>query len=275
VTITRDDSIRYWQDLTTREVPGVVARDPVIVLPLAATEQHGTHLPLSTDIEIGLGLLRAAFAELPEDFPCFALPLQAVGTSPEHLTFAGTLSVDAAVLSALLEQIGDSLAACGIRRLVIGNSHGGNRHAIDRAALVLRRRHTMLVVKTSHFGLPRPEVGLPESEWRHGLHGGAVETAMMLHLRPDLVRPLPADAERSLGEDLDGLLTHVRPEGRAPFAWLAEDLSAGGVAGDARLATATMGALLVAHYGRALADVFRDTRAFPLDRLARAARRDY
>jgi creatinine amidohydrolase len=263
------NAVRYWQSLTTQDVSIIAAQDPVVVLPLAAIEQHGPHLPLSTDLDIGLGLLAAAFRELPPDFPAWVLPPQAVGTSEEHAGFAGTLSLEATLLCDCVRQQGAALAACGVRRLVISNSHGGNRHAIDQAALALRRDHSMLVVKASYFRFPRPaDIDLPEAEWRHGLHAGAVETAMMLHLRPELVRSLPSTTAPSLGEDLDARLVHVRPEGVAPFAWLARDLGAEGVAGDPRRASGGMGRLLVEHYGRTLADVIRDARVFPLERLA-------
>ncbi len=263
-----DDPIRYWQSLTSRDVAAIVSRDPVVILPLAAIEQHGPHLPLSTDLEIGLGLLTAAFRELGDDFPAWMLPPQAIGASQEHLRFAGTLSLRATLLSDLIQQQGAALAACGVRRLVISNSHGGNRHAIDLAALTLRREHAMLVVKASYFDFPRAaDVDLPDAEWRHGLHAGAVETAMMLHLRPELAGSPPTDIACSLGVDLDETLVHLRPEGAASFAWLADDLAPDGVIGDPRLADAEMGRRLVAHYGTTLADVIRDARAFPLQRL--------
>jgi creatinine amidohydrolase len=264
-----DDPIRYWQSLTTTDVRAVVARDPVVILPLASIEQHGPHLPLSTDLDIGLGLLASAFGNLADDFPAWMLPIQAVGSSREHLRFAGTLSLNPTLLSDLICQHGVALAACGVRRLVISNSHGGNRHALDLAGLTLRQERGMLVVKASYFDFPRPAgVDLPDSEWRHGLHGGAVETAMMLHLRPDLVRSREITGARSLGEELEGTLRYLRPEGAASFSWLADDLSSSGVAGDARLADAEKGKRLVAHYGETLADVIRDAKAFPLERLA-------
>jgi creatinine amidohydrolase len=264
-----DGSIRYWQSLTTRDVAAVVARDPVVILPLASIEQHGSHLPLSTDLDIGLGLLAGAFGELEDDFPAWVLPPQTVGASEEHLRFAGTLSLRPTLLSDLIQQQGAALASYGVRRLVISNSHGGNRHAIDLAALRLRREQAMLVVKASYFDFARPaDVDLPDAEWRHGLHAGAVETAMMLHLRPELVRSPPTTTTRSLGEDLDDTLVHLRPEGTASFAWLAGDLSPDGVAGDPRRADADMGCRLVGHYSKTLADVLRDARRFPLERLA-------
>ena len=264
-----EDPIRWWSSLTAHDTRALAARDPVVVLPLAATEQHGPHLPLSTDLDIGLGLLAAAFRALPADFPACALPAQSVGCSREHARFPGTLSIEPELLAALIEKVGEALAANSVRRLVLANSHGGNRHALEEAALRLREQHGMLVVKASWFRFPRPDdVALPEAEWRHGLHGGAVETAMMLHLRPDLVRAERAGEARSLGEDLERTLAHLGPEGAASFAWLAGDLNPSGAVGDARLADAPMGARLVEHYGSVLARVVQDARAFPLDRLA-------
>ena len=262
------DPIRYWQTLTTSEAAALAARDPVVILPLAATEQHGPHLPLSTDLDIGLGLLQEAFRQLPPDLPTRVLPPQAVGASREHLRFAGTLSLDPDLVAELIHQHGTVLATIGIRRLVLFNTHGGNLSAMDTAALRLRDEHDMLVVKASYFTFPRSDdVAFPESEWRHGLHGGAAETAMMLHLRPDLVRPDAIECFPSLGEDLQGVLTRVGPESDAAFAWLAGDLNPHGVTGNAQLADAAIGQRLVAHYGRVLAEVILDARTFPLDRL--------
>jgi creatinine amidohydrolase len=263
-----DGGIRWWQALTTVDADAIELSDPVAVLPVAAIEQHGTHLPLSTDLEIGLGLLSEAFGRLPDGFPAWALPPQAIGCSREHARFPGTLSLEPDQLSALIEATGESLAQIGVRRLVLSNSHGGNRHALEIAGLRLRDELGMLVVHASWFHFPQPEdVDLPGGEWRHGIHGGAVETAMMMHLRPDLVRASEAARARSFGEELGDTLRRVAPEGSASFSWLAGDLSPGGVVGDATLADADLGARLVSHYGAVLAEVIEDARAFPLDRL--------
>jgi creatinine amidohydrolase len=250
-------------------VPERAARDAVAVLPLAATEQHGPHLPVSTDLDIGMGLLAAARRHLPDDVAVQVLPPITVGASQEHARFPGTLSVSTEELIRSIVEQGATLARSGVRRLVLSNSHGGNRHAMDAAALSLRADHGLLVVKASWFRFARPtDVDLPETEWRHGLHGGAVETAMMLHLRPELVRDRAAADARSLGQDLEGKLGQLGPEGAASFAWLAGDLNPSGAVGDARAASAALGARLVAHYGSVLAEVITDARAFPLDRLA-------
>jgi creatinine amidohydrolase len=261
---------RDWWGLGPAEAEAAAGRDPVVILPLAATEQHGPHLPLSTDCDIGAGILAEALRLLADAADVWTLPAITIGASEEHARLPGTASVSAEQLIREIVDRGSALAASGVRRLVLANSHGGNRSAMEAAALTLRSEHDLLVVKASWFRFERPEgLGLPEGEWRHGLHGGAVETAMMLHLRPDLVhRALIADFP-SLGQELEHTLRRLGPEGQASFAWLAADLHPAGVVGDARLATAELGRRLVEHYGRALAEVIRDTRAFPLERLAR------
>ena len=158
------DPIRYWQTLTTTEAAAIAARDPVVVLPLAATEQHGPHLPLSTDHDIGIGLLREAFAQLSGDVSVWVLPAQTIGASREHLRFAGTLSFDPELLTEAIYQQGAALAACGVQRLVLFNSHGGNLPLMDTAALRLRDEHGILVVKASYVTFSRPDdVELPEA----------------------------------------------------------------------------------------------------------------
>ena len=261
--------IRWWGSLTTRAASRVAGSDPVVLVPLAATEQHGPHLPLSTDLDIGLGLIAQAFQWLPAEAPAWVLPPVPVGCSREHARFPGTLSFEPELLAAMIEELGDSLAAAGVRRLVLCNSHGGNRQALDDAALRLRETHDMLVVKASWFRFPRPaDAAVDETEWKHGLHAGLVETAMMLHLRPEAVRMELAPDARSLGQDLEGVMKRLGPEGAASFGWLAGDLNASGAVGDARAATAALGRRLVEHYGSVLARVVQDARAFPLDRLA-------
>jgi creatinine amidohydrolase len=259
---------RDWTALSDVEARATAVRDPVLVLPLGATEQHGPHLPTSTDVDIGRGILEGALAILPSDAEVWTLPVVRVGASLEHARFAGTESVSTEAMIAAIVAQGTSLARAGLRRLVLFNSHGGNRHALDAAALRLRAEHRMLVVKASWFRFTRPtDVTLPEGEWKHGLHGGAVETAMMLHLRPDQVRRDAIREFPSLGARLERSLRRLGPEGEASFAWLAGDLNDAGVVGDARLATAEIGERLVWHYSRVLADVILDARDFPIDEL--------
>ena len=257
-----------WQSLTTSDIEEIIKRDPVAVLPLAAVEQHGPHLPLSTDLEIGRGILQSAFDLLPADFPALVLPAQPIGSSAEHLSFSGTLSFDDDLMTAVIVEVGRGLSSAGVRRLVLSNAHGGNRAAMDLAGLRLRREEGLLVVKASYFNFPPPEgIEISETEWRHGLHGGTVETSMMLHLRPDLVHTDQIVKSRSMGKELEAGRSRIGSQGSASFSWLAEDLSSSGVVGDARLADAEKGRLLIEHYARTLSGVIEDTLAFPLERL--------
>ena len=265
-----DSPIRSWQSMTTSEAKRLGGSDPVVILPIAAIEQHGPHLPLSTDLDIGLGLLENAFRHLGSDFPAWVLPPQAIGSSAEHVSFPGTLSLAESLLGGVLSALGRAVARCGVRRLLICNSHGGNRQVIDAAGLQLRRESALLVVKSHYFLFPRPAgVDLPDPEWRHGLHGGAVETAMMLHLRPDLVRVSEVNDFPPLGVLLERTLRHVGTDeaAAASVSWLAEDLNRAGASGHATLASAAMGERLVNGYGQVLADIIRDTKEFPIERL--------
>lgn len=258
----------FWETATRPELAAAAGHDPVAVLPLGAIEQHGPHLPVSTDLLIGRGILERALESTAPRVPVVVLPHLALGSSEEHVGLGGTLSMDADTLGRVLDSLATAVAAEGIHRLVIVNAHGGNKHVVDGAALRARTDHGLLVVKAHVFRFPRPDdVELPEAEWRHGLHGGAVETAMMLHLHPDLVR---TDAVRdfpSLGTKLEEGLDVLLPEGPAAFAWTAKDLNPDGVTGNAELATKEMGARLVEGYGAYLSRVLADAARFPLDSL--------
>ncbi|MFV8834455.1 creatininase family protein [Aquisalimonas sp.] len=250
------------------EARDAAAADPVVILPLAAVEQHGPHLPLDTDRIIGDGLIEEAFRQLPETFPAWALPAITVGASGEHAAFAGTLSLEAETLIQCICDHGRAVAATGIRRLVLSNSHGGNRAAMDVAALRLRRECGLLVVKANYFRFPQPDPPvLDPHELRHGLHGGALETAMMLHLAPAAVRQEHLFRAVSLGETLERDCAYLGPESAGAFAWLAEDLNMAGVTGDASRADAGTGARLVAHFGGVLAALIQEARHFPLGAL--------
>lgn len=257
-----------WQDLTSPELDSMRDLDPVVILPLAAVEQHGPHLPLSTDVDIGLGLLRAASECLDGGVPVLMLPPLAIGTSMEHQAFPGTLSLEPETALAQIRELGAAVAAAGFRRLMFCNSHGGNTQLMDLAGLRLRRDHGLLVVKCSYFRLGLPEgIALPLEELRHGYHGGALETAMMLHLAPERVREGQLQNCVSLGVRLEQEMELLGPEGPAAFSWMSQDLHTDGVVGNALLADAALGSRLVEHYASAIAKVIRESAQFPLDAL--------
>ncbi|MES1933416.1 creatininase [Salinisphaera shabanensis T35B1] len=256
---------RYWCDLSGPELAAIANDASVAILPVAAVEQHGPHLPLSTDVTIGEGLLAGALERLRNaSAPVFVLPTFAVGASLEHTGFAGTLSIAPETAITTIESIGASLAAAGIRRLLLFNSHGGNKAVLDLAALKLRAAHRMLVVKANYFRFAPPADSLAADELAHGLHGGALETSLMLHLAPASVRREHIAEFKPIGAQRADAGSTLLPEGDAGFAWMAEDLHPQGVAGDARLASAEHGAALAAYFSARLAQVIDETQAFDL-----------
>ncbi len=186
---------RQWSDLTTTDFASLDLNRTIAVLPLGATEQHGPHLPLSVDANLAHSMVQAATPHLPPDLPVLFLPVQRVGYSPEHAAFAGTLSLKAETVIHLWTDIAESVLASGVRKLVLFNTHGGNTGLMDVVARDWRNRLGMLVYSTSWFNLPLLEPDgrdamerIPAAEQRFGVHGGQAETAMMLALKPRLVR---------------------------------------------------------------------------------------
>ncbi len=264
---------RDWQDLTTAELAAMDIDATVAVLPVGAVEAHGPHLPLGTDAIINAGVLASTMSRLGEDDPVLILPALPVGHSLEHTAFPGTLTVSAETLLALWTEVGRGVAAAGIRRLVLFNSHGGQRSLVDLAALRLREAYGLLVVRADWFALGAPEGLFPAEELAFGLHGGEVETSLMLALRPDLVRFDQVRDFQGLPGQLaagQGLLGVESPVG---FGWMSQDLHPAGVCGNAARADAGRGARLLDHLGDRLATLLREVAAFPLDRLRGAPAR--
>lgn len=252
--------VYQWTNLTSPELDQIASPDAVALMVLGAIEQHGPHLPLATDLIIGDGLRDELLTHLDSDPDVFVLPSLAHGASLEHASFNGTLSLPPELVGRIIESVGESIAASGIQRLVLLNAHGGNHATIDSAALNLRKSCGLLVVKANYMRLPAPDDVLDAQELREGLHGGLAETAMMLHLAPELVRRehLQHFPMREHALDHDRL---IRPAGRAPWAWLAEDLNPQGVVGHADQATAEIGKRLIEHYGKLLARIVHQTAA--------------
>ena len=251
-----------WQDFTSPQLARYIDDRTVVVGALGAVEQHGPHLPLDTDTVIAEALLEAALSRLPERLKVVTLPTLAIGASDEHKSFAGTLGFDAVTVAGMLESLGSDVARAGGRRLVWVNGHGGNRAAMDIAALALRRRFGMLAVKCSYTRLGDPPGG-DIDELARGFHGGWLETALMLHLAPQQVRidhlgdfAAAKIAPAKPGANHRALLG---PEGAASFGWLTEDLNAAGVIGNAAAATAGQGARLVEFYAERIAGVLAET----------------
>lgn len=246
----------YWADMTaldfSTDTDGWVA-----VLPTAAIEQHGPHLPLGTDTIIGEGMVKTVVDKLPADLPVSFLPIQAVGKSNEHIAYRGTLTLSwETAIKAWLE-IATSVARAGVRRFVFINSHGGNTAMLEVVARELRVRFDMLAVHTAWFRFG--DAGLvDETERAYGIHGGTLETALIRHFRPDLVREEHVADFDSAEARLRAEFTHLTAHGVHPFAWKSGDLNPHGVVGDATKATPEMGRTLADHAANGFLDLLRD-----------------
>ncbi len=240
-------AFRYWQDLASPDFSALDADRAVAALPLCASEQHGPHLPTGTDTMIAQGLTGEVAARFEGDFDLIFLPALAIGASREHQRFAGTLSVSTPALIEQISAIGAQVAASGLKKLVLVSSHGGNVAAMSAAALACRDEHGLLAVTLTWLRLGLPAGVVDDGERAIGIHGGFVETSLMLHFRPDLVHMDKAEDFSSLQSDLAGRYKHLRAHGPVGFGWLAGDLNRSGALGNAASANAQAGRDIAAH----------------------------
>lgn len=256
---------RLWSELGAADFARRDMGRAVAVLPVAAIEQHGPHLPLCTDVTIAEGYLARVRDLVPDALDVLLLPVQPVGKSDEHDAFPGTLSLTATTALAAWGEIGAGVHRAGCGKLVVVTSHGGNSALIDLAASDLRARFGMLAVTTSWSRLGYPEGLFPEGEIAHGIHAGGIETALMLALRPDLVRTehVADFPPRTLAIARE--FTHLRAGRPAAFAWKAGDLHPSGAMGDARLGTAEAGRAALEHGARAFVALLAEVDRFSLD----------
>jgi creatinine amidohydrolase len=253
---------RDWTDIHWPDISGTSVARWIAVLPLAATEQHGPHLPLGSDVMIAQAYLARARELLPETIPATFLPLQPIGISTEHIDYPGTLTLPTETALQSWMALGESVVRAGIKKFVMVTSHGGNSAAMSLVAQDLRAKYGLLVVTTawSRFGVPD---GLfPEQELRHGIHGGAVETSIMLARYPHSVRndKIADFHPSSIAMETDyRRLSTQRP---APLTWQAQDLHPSGAAGDATLASAEKGLRLINHGATAFCELLADVDQF-------------
>jgi creatinine amidohydrolase len=258
------NSPRDWTAIDWNGVPKGGTENWIAVLPLAATEQHGPHLPLETDTLIAEAFLARVRNILPQAIPATFMPIQAVGLSTEHIDFPGTLTLSTSVALKSWMELGAGVANAGIRKLVMVTSHGGNSAAMSLVAQDLRAHHGLLAVTTGWHRFGTPDGLFSEDEIRHGVHGGAIETSIMLaafpqHVRRDRVADFHP-ASIAMETSYRWLSTH-RP---ALFAWQAQDLHPSGAAGNATQASAEKGQRLLDHGAQAFCELLADVNRFDM-----------
>lgn len=254
---------RFWRDMPSSAF-GDAARDWIAVLPLAATEQHGPHLPVGVDSIIAEGMISACIAALPDSAPVTFLPVQQVCKSNEHIDYAGTLTVGWKTITDTWIDIGQSVARAGLRTLVMITSHGGNIAPMEIAARELRQTHGLHVITTSWGRLGRWQEIYPYAGPIIDIHAGLSETSVMLALRPDLVDMTMAanfaSAQTALTEKSAKLGYHGEA---ANIAWLSQDLNPQGAVGDASAARAEMGQADIDATAQGFCQLINDIQALP------------
>ncbi|WP_237151747.1 creatininase family protein [Oryzibacter oryziterrae] len=257
----------YWNELTSPEFAALDPETTIAILPLASTEQHGPHLPVATDVAIANGLLGEVRKILPDHFKVLVLPTQEIGKANEHVFGPGTLSLPAELLIQMWTTIGQKVSEAGLRKMIIVNSHGGNLDLMSIVAREMRVRFQMAVVSTQWSRFGSPDGLFSAHEMAYGIHGGDVETSMMLYLRPDLVRMDKAENFVSKAEWMRANTKYLQPLPPHSLAWIAHDLNPAGVVGDASNANAEKGRLYCEHVARGFIDLIADLTGYPLSNL--------
>ncbi len=256
-----------WADLNTRDFAALDPARTVAVLPLGATEQHGPHLPLSVDSVLVDGVVNAALRHLTANDPVLVLPTQTIGLSTEHTAFAGTLHVSPQTLIQLWCDIGASVARSGVKKLLMFNAHGGNVGLLDVVARELRAQHGLIVYSSSWYNLPLPAEVMGQftaDEHRFGIHGGDIETSMMLALLPERVNMAEAKNFASTSQDRAKHYAVLGNGKSAKLGWHIQDYNPQGAAGNAAVASAAKGEALIANAGEQLALLLRELITLPL-----------
>lgn len=261
---------RFWADLSTRDFAQLDTARAIAVLPVAAIEQHGPHLPLSVDTDLAKGVVAAALPHIAADLPVLFLPTQAVGLSPEHQAYPGTLTLSARTVISLWTEIGESVARAGVRKLVLLNAHGGQVGVMDIVARDLRARLGLLVYSVNWFNLPlgaQVEGLFSAEEHRFGIHAGQIETAMMLALRPDRVAMAQAQNFASASQQRAPQFPILGNGKSARLGWQMQDYNLAGAVGNAAAATAEQGRAVLDAAGRALAALLAEIDRLPAQTL--------
>lgn len=252
-----------WAEYRTTEFEGLDPEKVIAILPTAAIEQHGPHLPVGVDTMIAEGMLSGLRRQCPDDLDIRILPVQAVGKSNEHLHARGTLTLTAETALRAWREIGLSVARAGLRKIVIVNSHGGNLDLISILSRELRVEAGMLAVKCQWGGFGAPPGLYSDREVSFGIHGGDRETSLMLHFRPETV-----DLSKAVDFASTAETATIPPIGPISYGWVASDLNQHGTVGEAQLATAEKGEATCRHQVSGFIGLLRDLRDHPLDKFA-------
>lgn len=254
---------KYWDELPTTAFKDFDPKKTVVIMPVASTEQHGPHLPLSVDVRITEGVLNQMHRTVPDDYTILSLPTMPIGKANEHIGYDGTLSLSINTLMGLWTDVAESVFRTGLKKLMILNGHGGQSQVAEIVARDLRVRHNALVVPVNWWSVREKPIEFSDDEYTYGIHGGSEETSVMLHLHPNLVKNdccvnfIPNSLLQK------NKFPRLFSQG-VRHAWKAEDLHHQGAMGDASKANSDDGIKIIQNAAVALIELLREMIEFEL-----------
>ncbi len=249
-----------YEELTWPEVRDV-SKEVVVVVPVGTLEDHGPHLPLSTDVAIVEAVCRRGVEKVPN--LALLLPVQVHGYSPHHMDFPGPITIQGTVFMEYMQDIVRSLAHHGFRRVLLVNGHGSNSTWLENAArLSIVEMPHILCATVNWWAIP--EVAEKVREMRGSERGGTshaceLETSLMLAIRPDLVQMDKAVRDMRPSEsEYFPPWDFYHPSGAVRMMRHWSTLSDSGVMGDPTVATAEKGEAWLDAAARGLAGIIMD-----------------
>jgi len=245
-----------WERLKASELRALAEQGAVVIIPVAAIEQHGPHLPTMTDTRIGGELaVRAARKAYPRR-PTVVTPVVWSGLSEHHMPFGGTLTLRPSTFLAILEDLVAALLRHGFRDILISNSHGGNQIAIQQAAASLAMEHGARVVATTYINEAAEPIAAILEDQTGIKHAGEGETAMMMALEGGLVvREGLAEIANPAGQ--------YTLAGKGSYRWRPfTSVTKNGLVGNPTRATPEKGEALLEAISDALADLITAEETF-------------
>ncbi|EIJ80420.1 Creatininase [Bacillus methanolicus PB1] len=250
--------------LTSKQVEELPKQKALVILPIGAVEQHGPHLPIYTDSLIAEGVLKAVCNYLNEDDNIWILPAIPYGKSTEHLGYAGTISLSGSTLQLIVKDIATSLQKSGFRKLVLFNTHGGNHDLLNMIARDIRIETGLITFRLNSYDFDVAEDIITKQEAAYGIHGGEVETSLVLSFKSEWVKKELCPSEIM---QFPMKIKHLQLKGNNYFAWKMEDISNTGILGNARKATKEKGEKIIGRLSEILAQVLREMAEFEIDEL--------
>jgi creatinine amidohydrolase len=234
----------FLEKMKWSEVAQLPREETIVVCAISAMEQHSLHIPLGTDYFIGSELVRRLEAELSTQLVC--LPVIWFGSSGHHMDFAGTVSVSSQNMVAVLKDIARSVCAHGFRRLLLLNSHGGNRGLLGRAVQELGEELPELdIAGVTYWEVARDAIGAIRESPFGGLgHACELETSIMLRIDHTLVDMSKAQADGFLSASRFTRSEMLHTPAVSVYRTMKQTTSHGG-SGDPVLASAEKGERLL------------------------------